>query len=108
MEVTDIGTGYAGVGAGLNNPDMQDEAFVGPIPQGYYDIGPQFNSPNTGPGVMNLTPWESTETFGRDDFQIHGDNACLCNSASEGCIVLGPQIRDQIANSGDNLLRVIR
>jgi hypothetical protein len=108
LEVTDIGTGYSGSGSGLNNQAMQNKPFVGPIPQGYYDIGPQYNSPNTGPSVMDLTPWGSTNTFGRNNFQIHGDNACGCNSASQGCIVVGPQIRNKIANSGDTLLRVIK
>jgi hypothetical protein len=40
-------------------------------------------------------------------FRIHGDNACGCQSASSGCIVLAPNIRTLIGGSGDNELRVV-
>lgn len=49
-----VGTGYSGNGSGVNNPSAQNQPNVGPIPQGSYDIGQQFNSPNTGPGVLPL------------------------------------------------------
>ena len=100
-----IGTGYAGNGAGRNNPAMQGTPNVGPIPQGTYDIGPGHSSPNTGPNTMNLTPQASTDTLGRDLFRIHGDNAT--NDASHGCVVAGPNIRNQINNSPDRVLRVL-
>ena len=102
-----IDRGYSGQGEGLNNPAMQDEPDVGPIPQGTYDIGPQRYSPRTGPGVMDLTPRPGTDTFERDFFQIHGDNPCRCQSASTGCIVLSPNTRRMINNSGDRELRVV-
>jgi len=107
-ERTPVGTGYSGQGTGLNNPNVQNVPNIGPIPQDNYGIGPQWNSPNTGPGVMNLTPQNSNNTFGRTDFQIHGDNPCGCQSASQGCIVLPPNIRNQIGGSGDNELRVVQ
>lgn len=104
---TPAGSGYSGTGPGLNNPSQQSTPDVGPIPQGSYTIGPQTNSPNTGPGVLPLTPDPGTNTFGRNAFQIHGDNAQGNQSASEGCIVTGPGVRNKIAGSGDNTLVVV-
>jgi len=101
-----IATGYAGRGEGLNNPDRQAEQGVGPIPQGTYDIGEPRNGRNTGPATMNLDPVEETNTFGRDLFRIHGDNARGDRSASEGCVILPRGVRDDIGNSNDNRLRV--
>jgi len=106
-------TGYSGHGEGLNNPNMQDVPNVGPIPQGTYDIGPQqTNIINRGtpneialPGSMRLTPHPETNTFGRSGFLIHGGNFESMNS-SRGCIILPPDIRNQIGRSGDTTLRV--
>jgi hypothetical protein len=78
---------------------------VGPIPRGIYDIGSGHPSPNTGPNTMNLTPQAGTDTLGRDLFRIHGNNAT--NNASHGCVVAGPNIRNQINNSSDHVLRVV-
>jgi hypothetical protein len=100
--------GYSGNGNGINNPNLQTEGNVGPIPQGTWNIGQQRDSDNTGRGVLPLTPRTGTDTFGRTDFQIHGDNSRRNNSASRGCIVIdGRNIRDRIANSGDGILRVV-
>ncbi len=102
-----IDDGYSGNGAGLNNPAMQDQAGVGPIPQGDYTIEQQRDSPNTGPHVMDLTPDPNNNMYGRDAFQIHGDTSCQCQSASNGCIVLPRRTRDYINNSSDRHLRVV-
>jgi RHS repeat-associated protein len=45
---TPIGSGYAGNGPGLNNPNMQNVPDIGPLPQGTYTIGPQQNNGNNG------------------------------------------------------------
>jgi hypothetical protein len=104
---TPVGGGYSGRGTGLNNPAWESVPFEGPIPQGLWLIGGQYNSfTGLGPGVMNLTPILAT-TYGRNLFRIHGDNPCLCRTASEGCIVLPSNTRNQIAGSGDNILRVV-
>ena len=102
---TNVGTGYSGTGQGRDNPAMQDVPSIGPIPQGTYDIGSARRSPNTGPATMSLTPQAGTDTFGRDLFRIHGDNAT--NDASQGCVILNRTIRNQINQSTDRVLRVV-
>lgn len=99
------GTGYSGRGGGRNNPQAQQIPTSGPIPQGKYHIGPSYDHPHLGPCVMNLDALPETDTFGRDLFRIHGDNAR--HDASEGCIILGPSIRRLIAASGDHELEVL-
>ena len=102
---TNVGAGYSGTGAGRNNSAMQNVPFVGPTPQGTYDIGPAYRNPNTGPMTMNLTPQPGTNTFGRNLFRIHGNNAA--NDASQGCPIAPPNVRNQINNSQDRVLHVI-
>jgi RHS repeat-associated protein len=84
--------GYSGAGSGRNNPDMQNVTNVGPIPQGTWDVGDPYNSPNTGQNTITLRPRFPNECLltGRDcnSFRIHGNNAR--NDASNGCIVLPP------------------
>lgn len=96
-----VGTGYSGNGLGLNNPSLEADPDVGPIPRGMYTIGDFFTDPEKGPLVARLTPQPGTNEFGRSGFELHGDNAELNHSASKGCIVMGRPIRQAIANSGD-------
>jgi hypothetical protein len=104
--------GYSGFGQGLNNPAMQSVQSqqpgdpAGPIPQGQYSIGMPHNSPNTGPMTMNLTPI-GHNALGRTLLRIHGDNASHNNTASTGCIIETPNVRNRIANSNDNCLQVV-
>jgi len=100
-----VGAGYSGNGAGLNNPDMQKEPFIGPIPQGIYSIGKATTT--KGPLTLPLTPKQGTNTYGRDAFRIHGDNIRRNQSASEGCIITGRNVRNQINHSQYRELRVI-
>ena len=51
-----IGTGYSGNGPGLNNPAMQNDPDVGPIPVGTYTIGTAHFEQGKGPVVMALNP----------------------------------------------------
>lgn len=99
-----VGTGYSGTGDGRNNPDMEGVPDVGPIPQGLYTIGPERVSQRLGPIVMNLEP-VGHDALGRTALRIHGDNAR--HDASEGCVILGPPLRRQIADSADRELEVI-
>lgn len=102
-----VGTGYSGAGttaaSGRNNPVMQGTPNQGPIPAGTWNVGNAFAHPQKGPTSMNLTP-VGHNALGRFAFMIHGNN--VQNNASQGCIILGPGLRQQIANSGDHVLVV--
>ena len=102
-----MGDGYSGFAEGKNNPAMQDVHNVGPIPQGTYEIGEPFDTETHGPYVLRLMPTGPTNTFGRAGFLIHGDSVKAPGTASEGCIVLPRVVRDAVAKSGDNELKVI-
>ncbi len=105
-----VGQGYAGHGAGVNNPALQNVPMVGPLPQGTYTIGPQRdNRTNNGrvlSGSMRLTPAPDNQMYGRAGFLIHGPHSNDHQDSSDGCPVLNKAIRDQIAHSGDNILKV--
>lgn len=100
-----IGTGYAGHGVGRNHPEMESVASVGPLPCGVYTIGPAFTHPKTGPLTMRLFPDADNQMFGRSGFLMHGDNPT--HTASEGCIVIGRMVRQQVAASVDRRLQVV-
>lgn len=102
----EVATGYAGKGAGKNNPDMEQVRNVGPIPTGKYEIQAPFNSKHTSPYALPLSPI-GHNALGRTAFQIHGDSNRNPGTASEGCIILGPQIRRKIWNSGVRTLVVV-
>lgn len=97
--------GYSGHGRGRNNPGLEQERSVGPIPRGRYDIGLPRQSEKTGPHVMDLTPNGHT-AHGRTAFQIHGNNKT--NNASRGCIILTRPMRERISASNDRVLIVQR
>lgn len=84
--------GYSGTGQGRNNPDMQDVPNTGPIPRGSWEAGSPYNSPNTGPNTIPLTPLQDNECHDTErycnSFRAHGNNAR--NDASHGCIILPP------------------
>ena len=98
--------GYSGHGEGVNNPDFQEQHDVGPIPRGTWTIGPAITHPRMGPLCMALTPDETTETFGRSGFFIHGDLPDGLRDASHGCIVLAHATRLALADSDDRRLQV--
>lgn len=107
-----VATGYSGGDRGLhpegiNTPTFQASHNIGTIPQGTYTIGAPENSPHLGAFAMPLTPYPTNEMFGRSGFFIHGDNARMNHSASDGCIILAREYREQIWNSGDHVLQVI-
>jgi hypothetical protein len=104
-----LATGYSGNGAGLNNPAMQTQQGVGPIPQGAYTIQPTHDDAQVGPVAMCLVPAATNIMFGRADFLIHGDNADMDHTASEGCIILDHDTRVGISAdvlAGNNQLTV--
>ncbi|MGK3142183.1 tlde1 domain-containing protein [Pantoea sp. C2G6] len=97
--------GYSGAGPGENNPAMERERSIGPIPKGHYRI---VGSHDTVTKVtIILHPVLGTDTFGRDNFRIHGGKKSGVHAASQGCIIIdGVARRQQIVNSGDSILVV--
>ena len=105
-----IGTGYSGHGDGVNNPEMQNVVGIGPVPQGLYTIQPPTEHPKLGRLAMALLPSSENTMFGRSAFFMHGDNSAANHTASEGCIIMAPVIRNAVASavaSGDNQLEVV-
>lgn len=101
-----LASGYSGHwdgGSDDHRNQPEDEAIekVGPIPRGYYTIGPAFDDLHgKGPVVMRLAPDPSNRMFGRSAFMIHGDLAApRSGQASEGCIILNRAARQEIAAS---------
>src|SRR5438270_6415099 len=97
-----VDTGYSGHGSGLNNPDAEMLADIGPIPKGMWSIiGPPQNTETHGPYVMKLYPQKGTITFGRDGFLIHGDSVEFpgLKTASHGCIIMPRATRSRIWQS---------
>lgn len=106
-----VGDGYSGHGPGLNNPGLEDRRNVGPIPRGDYEIGEQGDHGSAEHPLrasMVLTPHAGNNMHGRNNFLMHGDNGDGNQSASEGCIILPRDVRDEIGHSSDPCLRVVQ
>lgn len=104
--------GFAGNGAGLNNPAMENAPRIGPLPCGMYTVAAPYHHARLGPDTMNLEPDITNEMFGRSKFRVHGiseaDAKHGTKTSSEGCICKSPAVaRLQIWNSGDHRLQVI-
>lgn len=80
--------GYAGKGAGKNNPDMEHVRNVGPLPLGEYSVLGPVDHSRLGRCVYRLAHIKGP-TYGRSGFYIHGDSRKNPGQASSGCIVLG-------------------
>jgi len=102
-----IARGYAGAGAGKNNPDMDHVPNTGPLPRGKYTIGRPYNSSHS-PYTLRLTPDPKNVMHGRSGFLIHGDSIANPGTASQGCIILPRAVRQKIFESGDHDLQVVR
>lgn len=82
---------YSGHDLGLNNPDLEHEQGIGPIPCGMWKIIRWDNHHgDKGPCVAILEP-VGHNACGRSGFLIHGDNKEGNHSASHGCIIDGPE-----------------
>jgi len=103
----EIACGYSGQGECKNDPLAQSKHNFGPIPQGFYQIGPPHDRTDKGPFVLGLIPHDENRMYGRGGFLIHGDSIHEPGTASEGCIILGRAIRQRIWESGDHDLQVI-
>ena len=106
-----VGSGYSGAVGSQNNGALESLGSLGPIPAGNYTIGAQgtyvTNSGTVLPGAMTLTPKPGNWPYGRSGFLIHGDNRRGNRSASEGCVILGPSLRNMIGGSADTTLKVV-
>ncbi len=111
--------GYSGRGWGVNCTQAQDVPNVGPIPQGLWSMAAPVNDPekpetanpelaHLGPVVIPLVPHQGTDTFQRSGFYVHGDevNHIGEHLASRGCVVLPPDARHLVWDSGDHILKV--
>lgn len=98
---------WSGHDAGRNNPAMEIDANIGPIPRGTWHIGPAIDSEHLGPVAMLLTPDEGTDTFGRGGFFIHGASAIDPGESSHGCVILPRSVRVAISASDDRTLVVV-
>lgn len=101
------GHGYAGRGDHKNIPASQSVHGEGPLPQGWYSIGPAFKHPHLGPLSMPLAADPGNTMFGRSGFYIHGDSIATPGWASHGCIVMPHDVRERIAESKDRRLQVV-
>lgn len=103
-----IAHGYSGFGVDKNNPDSERKAGLGPIPRGLYRIGEISDNDMHGPMAFHLWPLHDVEVFGRSGFLCHGDSKESPGAASHGCIILNRAAREEMYNSTDKLLEVIR
>ncbi|HEX4076016.1 MAG TPA: tlde1 domain-containing protein [Candidatus Acidoferrales bacterium] len=102
------GVGYSGAGIGKNNPAMQSDRDVGPIPCGFYSIAGLINrDPACGEYVLVLVPDETNEMFGRQGFRWHGDSIEHPGHASHGCIVSARPLRTEVWEGTDHNLHVL-
>ena len=101
--------GYAGHGAGLNNPAMQSDPDVGPLPQGFYTVGDPITDPHVGKYALPLIPDASNQMYGRKDFFEHGDEIQNPGKhlASDGCIIQCLANRQRHGSSSDRRLQVV-
>lgn len=100
--------GYSGAPGAVNDHSKQEIEDVGPIPCGDWEIGQPYDSPETGPYTLPLTPIAPTETWGRDGFKIHGDSVQFSGlqKASKGCVILPLFARRALWVSADHVLSV--
>lgn len=103
-----VETGYSGADPeGKNQPDKECQNSVGPIPRGWYDILPERKENK--PTVVTLPLKADNPNYctpPRSGFLIHGDNKT--GTASTGCIIMSRKTREQVRDSGDARLRVVR
>jgi hypothetical protein len=102
-----LGTGFAGIGAGINNPQMQGIKNVGPLPVGFYRMAPPGPSVLLGPYAIRLDPNPANKMYGRAGFFMHGECIQHPLSSSHGCIVMPFSTREAAFESGDRVIEVI-
>jgi hypothetical protein len=99
---------HSGRGDAMNDPSRCRERNVGPIPPGFYNIGPAHHHRTCGPVAMRLIPMPGTDTFGRSGFLVHGPNRTpALEDDSEGCPIMPFGERCQLALSQDRVVEVV-
>ncbi len=89
---------YAGNGDAINDPTCCGIKEHGPLPCGLYEIGAPVDRPESvGRFALPLTPRPGTDMLGRGGFFVHGDNPAENFTASDGCIVAPPAVRERVA-----------
>ncbi len=91
---------YSGDCDHYNDENSMKLKFKGPLPIGKWEVT-KIES-HKGPFTARLQPCPGTEVYGRDGFLIHGDNAKMNLTASQGCIVVEKDCREHI-QQGDLL-----
>lgn len=107
-----ISRGYSGKGRGKNNPALQGERGIGPIPRGRWRMARVYDSASVGPFAIELHALDGKvddrhEPTGRSAFRIHGDSIRAPGTASKGCIILPRAIREMLWRSGDREIEVV-
>lgn len=103
-----VGVGYSGASQWKNNPNAQTLKDRGPIPEGTYTIGSVIEYTAVhGPFVLPLEPSPANQMWGRAGFLCHGDSVVAPGTASEGCIIMSRDVRDQVNASSDKTLNVV-
>ena len=103
-----LGVGYSGYPPHTNRVESESLHNLGPLPRGLYKMTELIAKSSHGPDAIRLEPLPETEMFGRDGFLIHGERLMPpAGEASNGCLILGHDIRLEIWNSGDHLLEVV-
>lgn len=101
------GAGYSGAAEHRNEATAQSLRNLGPICEGTYTIGPPIDTVTHGPFVLPLTPDSKNLMWGRYGFLIHGDSVVAPGTASQGCIIMPPDVRRAIWTDSDHTLQVI-
>ena len=104
--------GYAGGNCGkniegINNALMVSVHNIGPLPPGIYTFGKLWTPhPKVGAYAFELVPDPQNVMFGRAGFFCHGDTVTP-RCASEGCIILPRNIREEMYGSEDHKILVV-
>jgi hypothetical protein len=104
-----IGTGYSGKGQGRNNPGMQNQKNVGPIPAGEWKIMGKRVDDRTGELIVDTLPsgHNAAGRFpGTELFKIHGETNPPGMSPA-GDIVMPREALDKIDPNGFPTLKVV-
>lgn len=97
---------YSGKPPYVNKPQYENLVGEGPLPRGVYSLGIWHDEPHLGPVVCRLSMTKGN-SFGRSAFFIHGDNAAMNHSASDGCIIVPHDQRILIRDSGETEITVL-